>query len=230
MPKSDPSAPSKATTENINHLIQIDDKHWLHPATHEAFLAMRQAAKNDGICIDIASSYRSVERQLAIWNAKWEGKRMLYQRDMTPVNAHDLSDEEKLHCILTFSALPAASRHHWGTDLDVYDAQAMAKAGLDLELVESEYIGDGPCAPLHHWLLEHANTFGFSFPYAEDKGGIAKEPWHISHTIEAQRYMAALTLTELEKHIQNMPILGKESILQHLPLIYRQYVLNEGIE
>ena len=148
---------------------------------------------------------------------------------MTPVNASDLSDTEKLHCILTFSALPGASRHHWGSDIDVYDANAMAKAGKQLALIEAEYIGEGPCAPLHQWLLTNAESYGFSFPYKEDKGGIAKEPWHISHTLVANEHLAKLNLAELEKCIQNLPILGKDTILRHLPQIYRQYVLNEGI-
>ena len=41
------------------------------------------------------------------------------------VLAH-LSPLEQLQAILRFSALPGTSRHHWGTDLDVYDAAVIA--------------------------------------------------------------------------------------------------------
>ena len=213
-----------------SQFICIDDKHLLQAETCRAFQAMRSEAQKSGISIDIASSFRSVERQLAIWNAKWEGKRPLYRRDMTQADPATLSDEEKLHCILTFSALPGASRHHWGTDIDVYDEKAINATGKPLELIEAEYVANGPCYPLHQWLLQHASNYGFDFPYAVDKGGIAKEPWHISHKASASEALEKLTLTQLAKDIKNMPILGKSVILKHLDEIYRRYVLNKGIE
>ena len=40
--------------------------------------------------------------------------------------------------ILVWSALPGASRHHWGTDLDVFD-RAVQPPGEPLELLARHY-------------------------------------------------------------------------------------------
>ena len=100
----------------------------------------------EGVNIDIVSSFRSVAQQLVIWNAKWRGERPLYDRASRQLDAASLSDTEKLHAILAFSALPGASRHHWGTDLDVYDKPAVNAAAHKLELVAEEYRDDGMCS------------------------------------------------------------------------------------
>jgi hypothetical protein len=41
-----------------------------------------------------------------------------------PLDALQLGETERLHAILHWSALPGTSRHHWGTDLDIYDPTA----------------------------------------------------------------------------------------------------------
>ena len=40
-----------------------------------------------------------------------------------------LSPAERIEAILRWSALPGASRHHWGTDLDLIDAHAIQPGG-----------------------------------------------------------------------------------------------------
>ncbi|UAA37264.1 M15 family metallopeptidase [Paraneptunicella aestuarii] len=212
-----------------DNLTIIDEKHRLHPEAYKRFLTMREVALSSGVHIDIVSSYRSVEQQLAIWNAKWRGERPLYNRKTELVDAHTLSNEEKLHTILIFSALPGASRHHWGTDLDVYDATAMSNANQTLQLIEAEYAPGAPCYPLFQWMQHHSHEFGFYFPYIDDVGGIAREPWHISFKPIADKILAELTLEKLQQQIEKMDILGKSTILENLPDIYHRYILNKGV-
>lgn len=211
-----------------DNLTLIDQKHRLHPEAYKDFLAMREEALNSGVHIDIVSSYRSVEQQLSIWNAKWHGERPIYNRQTELVDVNKLSDEEKMHTILIFSALPGASRHHWGTDLDVYDASAMLKANQTIQLIEAEYVPGAPCYRLFQWMQHHAHEFGFFFPYIEDVGGIAREPWHISFKQVADEILAQLTLEKLQKDIEDMEIAGKSTILENLPDIYHRYILNKG--
>ena len=47
--------------------------------------------------------------------------------------------------------LPGASRHHWGHDVDIYDAAAMPE-GYQIQLTPEEVEGAGIFAPMHDWL------------------------------------------------------------------------------
>ena len=85
-----------------------------------------------GFNLQVASSWRSFERQLAIWNGKWRGAPLL-DADNQPLDALQLGDMERLHAIPRWSALPGTSRHHWGTDLDIYDPDCLP-AGTKLAL------------------------------------------------------------------------------------------------
>ena len=47
----------------------------LHPQAAIALLALRHAARRDGIDLQAVSGFRDFERQLAIWNGKFSGAR-----------------------------------------------------------------------------------------------------------------------------------------------------------
>ena len=83
----------------------------LRKEAHEAFLKIKKAAYSDGIDIKIVSSYRSFNRQEAIWEKKY----MRYTEDdgMSPIKA--------IGKIIEYSTIPGTSRHHWGTDIDIVD-------------------------------------------------------------------------------------------------------------
>ena len=100
---------------------------------------------------------------------------------------------ERVDAILWWSALPGASRHHWGTDFDVMDARAMP-AGYKLQVVPAEYLAGGPFHRLTTWLDAHMHAFGFFRPYTTDRGGVSPEPWHLSYAPVAQRAQAALSV------------------------------------
>ena len=82
-----------------------------------------------GAGFDLApvSSFRDFERQRAIWNAKFRGERPALDRRGRAVNMNKLDDGARVETILCWSALPGASRHHWGSDVDVADGHAIAR-------------------------------------------------------------------------------------------------------
>lgn len=130
----------------------------------------------------VASAWRSYQRQASIYNAKARGERRVVDDHGAPLARALFSDRDWLFAVLRFTALPGTSRHHWGSDLDVYDATALGAATLQLEAWE--YTAGGPFAALTAWLDERIaadDAEGFYRPFAVDCGGVAPEPWHLSH-------------------------------------------------
>ena len=84
-----------------SHLILVGrGPHRLTAATAAAFNDMQVAAAYEGFNLQAASSWRSFERQLAIWNGKWRGERPLLDANSQPIDALQLSEVERLHAIL----------------------------------------------------------------------------------------------------------------------------------
>ncbi|MCV2883774.1 M15 family metallopeptidase [Aestuariibacter sp. AA17] len=211
---------------STSHLTALDERHHVHTDVVEAFRAMQNSARTQGIDLQLASSFRSFDRQLMIWNKKWRGELPLYDINGNELNPDDLSDHDKLHAILTWSALPGGSRHHWGTDVDVYDAAGCKAANVQLQLVPEEYEAGGPCYPLNQWLNIHMREYGFYRPYHKYNGGVAPEPWHLSHAPTAKVIEKALDLDVLAQQLSSCDILGKSVILQELPTLFERYTLN----
>ncbi|USD59786.1 M15 family metallopeptidase [Vibrio sp. SCSIO 43140] len=205
--------------------ITIGNRTFLvHPDASRDLGELVNAAKSAGFDLYLASGYRSFERQLAIWNAKMSGAKPILDANSVPMNVDSLSEAEKVAAILKWSALPGASRHHWGTDFDVY-AGNLLPADTTLQLEPWEYL-DGHQRPFYHWLKQHADSYGFFFPYAKDNGGVAMEPWHISHRASASDCLDSFSCEKLGKVLKQSDILGQEPILSKLDSIYNQYVTN----
>lgn len=209
-------------------LIQIDERHQLLPDVAAAFQQLQQACFEHSIDCQLVSSYRSFERQLAIWNNKWQGNAPLYNANGMLLDTAALSDEEKVHAILTWSALPGGSRHHWGTDIDVYDKTAVKASGISFELVDAEYTQQGPCYALSEFIGTHGEAFGFSRPFMAYRGGVATERWHLSYTPIAKEFEAVRNLSGLHHAISHADMLGKDVVLAMLDELYPRYVLNRG--
>jgi LAS superfamily LD-carboxypeptidase LdcB len=186
---------------------------------------MRAAAAIDGIDLVAFSGFRDFDRQLAIWNGKWRGERPLQDRAGRALDVHALSPADRVTAILWWSALPGASRHHWGTDIDVMDAAAMP-AGYKLQVVPAEYQPGGPFDRLAAWLDANMHAFGFFRPYATDRGGVSPEPWHLSHAPIAARAQAALTVDALRTVLARAEIEGKREVLAALERNFASYVSN----
>jgi len=209
------------------HLGEVSNDHFLHQSVIPAWKSLKEHALKDGFELTIVSSYRSFERQLTIWNNKFNEHSPVYNINEQQVDMHLLSNIEKIKAIMLFSALPGASRHHWGTDIDVY-AKNLLPNGQMLALQVWEYEDNGPMSALSQWLDSHIEKYGFFRPYDQYRGGISREPWHISYKAIADEYQNLLTLDALASVIEKENISGKRDILQHLPDLYKQFITNIG--
>lgn len=207
------------------HLVALPNGHNINKDTFASFNRMQFAAKQAGFDLQIVSCHRALDRQLAIWNAKFCGARNVLDINNQAVDLTKLTDWQKCEAILLYSALPGTSRHHWGTDFDFYDASAVSN-DYNVQLIESEYVNDGPFTGLSEWLKFNAKEFGFYLPYEAYNGGVAAEPWHLSHHASAHFYQELLTETLLTSMLNSMDIEGKSTLLNNVDIILTQYVNN----
>ncbi len=206
------------------HLAAVDDPACLlHAQAVTPFLNLRSAAQADGIDLVPLSSFRDFDRQLAIWNSKFNGERPLYDASGAKLDAARLTPWEKIEAILLWSALPGASRHHWGTDLDLVDRNA-TDPGYQVKLTREEFAPGGPFARLDGWLRSHAARFGFFRPFQGVRSGVQPEPWHFSFAPIAEKARRGLSPQVLRAAISAAPLLGKEVVFQHFDVLHARYV------
>lgn len=206
-------------------LVALDHTR-LHRGVIEPLAQLTAAAKEAGFSLRVASGYRSFERQKAIWTAKVSGERPVLDERGRPLDIERLNELELALAILRWSALPGSSRHHWGTDMDVYDASALPRGGT-LQLTREECDPGGPMYRFHRWLTDflasEANP-GFYRPYDVDRGGVAPEPWHLSFAPIANEYARALTVDVLSDHLRRMTLPLQSAVEGHLPALFERYV------
>ena len=156
--------------ERIPDALTDKDNIYLRSEVLEAYRQMKAAADQSGIQLIIRSATRNFDYQRGIWERKW--KRPQYMGWQAIDKARD---------ILTYSAMPGASRHHWGTD-------------IDLNSFENDWFDQGDGAEVYAWLSAHANQFGFHQVY-DDKSsgrtGYELERWHWSYLPTAGPMLAA---------------------------------------
>ena len=145
------------------------NKMYLRKETFDAFLKMQHAALLDKIDLKIASATRNFNYQKDIWNRKWTGYTLVEGKNLVKSIPDGLTRFKK---ILEYSSVPGTSRHHWGSDLDINDAN-------------TEYFEKESGKKVYDWLVENAWMFGFCQPY-NPKGtnrqtGYNEEKWHWSY-------------------------------------------------
>ncbi|MBL6734281.1 MAG: M15 family metallopeptidase [Shewanellaceae bacterium] len=205
------------------HLVACQ-QHQLEQHTAQAFQAMQIAAKNDGITLDIASGYRSFDRQTFIWNQKAQGKRPVLDIHQQPIDTNCLTPDQLVFAILNWSALPGTSRHHLGSDLDIYDSSQIIAE--DIQLIPEEYAPNGPSYRLYLWLKENAHLFHFYWPYATERGGVQIEPWHLSYAPVACQAIDDFPEDLLLETLTNKQIDLMPQIEENLSSILKKYVYN----
>ncbi len=224
--------PMQLTGQVASHVVDVADlrgsgasseRPRLHADAAAALLAMAAAARADGIELAVVSGFRSFERQVAIWNGKYRGERPLLDRNGRELDRAGLDESAVVQAILLWSALPGASRHHWGTDVDVVDG-ATGPAGYRPQLTADEFAPRGVFAKLDRWLVANMMRFDFFRPYSQDRGGVMPEPWHLSYAPLAVPALDALTLEVLATAIAGSSLCARESVLARLPEIHARYV------
>lgn len=220
-----PILSTKQLTGSVrSHVMELlEPRCTLHPDAGQAFLALRAEAAGAGIDLWPASSFRDFDRQLRIWNDKFQGRRPLLDAAGQPLDHTSLDDAQRVQAILIWSALPGASRHHWGTEVDVIDRLALP-AGQQAKMVPAEYAAGGVFDKLNDWMAQHCARFGFFHPYDIDRGGVQPEPWHLSFAPVSQPALSLLTEAVLRDVLACVELAGAQVVLSRLGELHRRYV------
>src|SRR6185369_16249750 len=219
-------SPQELTGRSRGHIVDLTDPPCsLHREVVQPFQRLRAAASAAGIDLVPVSSFRDFNRQLAIWNGKHRGERELRAADGSLLQARALDDAARVAAILHWSALPGASRHHWGTDMDVIDANAVPP-GYRPQFVTEEYAPGGVFANLDAWLAQNAADYDFYRPYTTWRGGVQPEPWHLSHAPVAGQALAAFSIDVLRDALDAADLEARAAVERILPDIVERYVRN----
>lgn len=184
---------------------------------------LKEQLSKDGFCLRLESAYRPFERQLSIWNRKASGELKLLDADGVPMKRPQ-DEEQLMYAILTWSALPGASRHHLGTDLDVVDGNA-CPADYEVQLTPAEC--NGMFAPFHKRLTELMDadeSFGFSRVFVPGRGRIQPEQWHIAHLPTSRMYLENFSLARLRQIYEKTDIACKSALLDNLDRLAQDYI------
>lgn len=170
--------------------------------------ALRRAARAPGSSITmtrqptVASGYRSFANQEDIWTQKFafDPRRGRFghitdeARTRCPAlgtavewdtgNAThgscwaSLSDDQKQREILQTSSGPGTSRHHWGTDVDLWSTSP------------ADFVAGGTLVDEYSWLIRNASTYGYIQTFTPMSTfmrlGYTEERWHWSYYPAAQ--------------------------------------------
>lgn len=208
------------------HVVQRDDLDAaLHPEAIGPYLAMCEEAAREGIDLAVYSGFRDFDAQCRIWNMKYRGERPLFDERGNVRDREGMSEDALIGAILAWSALPGASRHHWGSDLDVFDRAALPP-DYRVRLLPQESEAGGVFERLHEWLTANIARFGFFRPYAEYRGGIFAEPWHLSYAPVAAPALQLLSEEVISAALRDADVLGKPAVLARLPDVYRNHIAN----
>jgi LAS superfamily LD-carboxypeptidase LdcB len=215
---------AELTGQARTHIAAVADPACLlHADVVAPFMNLRRAAQAEGIDLQAMSGFRDFARQLSIWNGKFSGERPMFDASGSKLDAKSLTPRERVDAILLWSALPGASRHHWGTDLDLVDRKASA-TGYQIKLTREEFAAGGPFARLAVWLDAHAPRFGFFRPFQGVRSGVQPEPWHFSFAPIAETARRRLSPQVLRTALAGAPLLGKEVVLGSLEELHARYV------
>lgn len=131
---------------------------------------MLKAARQDGMVLEVCSSYRSVKRQKELFE---EDMRALVRRGYSYLDAYDEVARETMP--------PGYSEHSTGLAFDI--------VALDYQMLDQKQ----ETTEENQWLREHCAEYGFILRYPKDKEditGIDYESWHFRYVgVEIAEYI-----------------------------------------
>ncbi len=152
---------------------------YLRKEVFDAYKKMYHAAAAEGLNLMIVSAFRSFNHQKRIWEAKWTGAGKVMGKNLATAYPNA---EQRARVILMFSAMPGTSRHHWGTDVDIYS-------------VEDSDFEQGRGRKIYEWLQKNAEQYGFCQVYTSKDSlrptGYEEEKWHWSYKPLAKKFLQA---------------------------------------
>jgi LAS superfamily LD-carboxypeptidase LdcB len=173
------------------------------------------------------SGYRSWEHQQHIWNHKASGARALSRLSHNQdIPFCKLTPQERVQTLWRWSAFPGTSRHHWGTDFDIIDLEALHKnPDYVLQLSLEEYAEGGLFAGLLHNDPFAGSDWHRPYSFEKPLVGIAKEPWHISYAPIARTLESLWNFETFNELLQVSEKTLLAETLLHAPREYWQHYL-----
>ena len=204
-------------------LVEFQKGYFVHKDIVADLTRLCASARDCGFELRLESAFRPFERQLSIWNRKANGELPLLDAAGNPMERPQ-DEEELMYAILTWSALPGASRHHLGTDLDVVDANACPE-GYEVQLTPEECTG---MFGKFHEFLDAAfatdRAFGFNRVFVPGRGKIKPELWHIAHLPTSHRLLESFSLDALRDIYRKTDIACKRVILARLDKLAEDFI------
>ena len=174
-----------------------------------AFEKMKTAALKDGINIEVISAYRSFQKQKNIFENKY--KRFINE-GLNPI--------QSVEKIIEYSTIPGTSRHHWGTDIDIIDANYPKPKSV---LEEENFYGNGPYCHLKNWMDRHSESYGFYEVYTKNpnRKGVKYEPWHFSYAPVSKPMLKEYKKLDIQRILKEEKILGHECFTEKFIFKYK---------
>lgn len=163
----------------VPELKELADGHMIDARIADALIEMIRGAKKAGHTIYILSAYRSMEKQISLYEAE--------VAEWLDAGYSEVKAEEKAGTVV---AAPGTSEHQLGLAVDLVSSKHV-KLDEDAEKTEG-----------YKWLVNNCHKYGFILRYpngATDITGIIYEPWHFRYVGEdaAEAIMeAGITLEE----------------------------------
>ena len=203
MGKFDPKKREDFVLIPVKHITN-GSKMYLRKEVLDAFLKMQEAANKDEIDLKIASATRNFIYQKNIWNNKWTGIMLVDGKNLEKSIPDELKRFKK---ILEYSAVPGTSRHHFGTDIDINDANP-------------EYFETEKGEKVYEWLIKNVSLYGFCQPYNPKGGnrltGYKEEKWHWSYLPLAktftQQYKDLIKDEDINGFLGDENVIGEDLI------------------
>jgi len=180
----------------------------MHKEAKVAFEKMKVAALKDGINIEVVSAYRSFQKQKSIFENKYK---KFTKEGLTPI--------EVVEKIIEYSTIPGTSRHHWGTDIDIIDANYPKPKNV---LKEENFYGNGPYCKLKEWMDRHSESYGFYEVYTKNpnRKGFKHEPWHFSYAPVSIPMLEAYQKLDIKSILKEEKVLGQENFTEEFIVKY----------
>ncbi|GEQ87094.1 D-alanyl-D-alanine carboxypeptidase [Patiriisocius marinistellae] len=182
----------------------------MHKEAKAAFSKMKEAALKENLKIEVVSAYRSFERQKEIFEGKYN---RFTKQGLTPQAA--------ILKIIEYSTIPGTSRHHWGTDIDIIDANPPRPKSV---LLAENFHGKGPFCKLKEWLNENASGFGFYEVYTDNanRKGFKYEPWHFSYAPVSKPMLKAYKELDIKTILLDEKVKGSTYFTDEFIAAYRK--------
>lgn len=174
----------------------------LREEAYNAFKKMQTKALKSNIKIGVVSSYRSFTHQKRIWERKFKNNK-----------TNGLSIIENIKKIIEYSTIPGTSRHHWGTDIDIYQTNVKQPRSL---LLEKNFHNNGAFCKLKEWMDIYAKDYGFYLVYTDlpNRKGFKYEPWHYTYKPLSSKYLEAFKKLDIVKILKTNQLLGSQNFNQ----------------